>query len=132
MYTGKLRIYRNPKRDLTILKKIQSVANRRPHVVRLRTARPSSVVPSHLCQDLPSDYNDFYGLHWHPSRNAIDDPTPGTPYFRGHQIREDSQAEGYDQHHNNHGNYNAFRAIGTFLADKIKTWGVGLAADGAI
>ena len=63
--------------------------------------------------------------------NAIDDPTPGTPHFRGHQMREDSQAESYDQHDNDQGNCNAFRAIRAFLADKIKTWGVGLAADGA-
>ena len=113
---------------------MQSVADRRLYVVRLRTARPSSVVPSHLCQDLPGDCDDLHGLHWNSSRNTIDDPKPGTPHFRGHQIREDSQTESYDQHDNNHGNgnCNAFRAIRAFLANKIKTWGVGLAADRAI
>ena len=112
---------------------MQPVADRQPQLVWLRAAGPSSsVVASHLCQDLPGDYDDLYGLHWHPSRYAIDDPTPGTPHFRGHQIREDSQAESYDQNHNDHGNCNVFRAIGAFSADKIKTWGVGLAADGAI
>ena len=82
----------------------------------LPTTRSFFVFHPYLCQDLPHCDCYFDRLHWYPSHDAINNPSPSASYAPMQQVPDDDNPNSEGQHSEHSGDCSANRAFGALPA----------------